>query len=47
MVVYALFFRVITSRFRGDDKPFTTVTPAQAGVQNYLNMKIVYGLINE
>ena len=38
--------RVLTSRLRGDDKPFITVTPAQAGVQNYLNMKIVYNHIS-
>ena len=24
----------LTSRIRGDDEPFITVTPAQAGVQN-------------
>ena len=24
----------LTSRLRGDDEPFITVTPAQAGVQN-------------
>ena len=35
MVVYTLLLRVLTTRLRGDDKPFTIVTPAQAGVQNY------------
>ena len=36
----------LTSRLRGDDKPFTIETPAQAGVQNYLNMEIVYSHIH-